>query len=145
MQFSFTPWQYDDEVVAIARKYVTLHETVVYEEMERASLDYASGSAAMGPVRPVWWISSDDSRAFSVDDEFLIGDRYLVAPIVSNATRHRDVYLPGPMSRDGGKQLVWEDKLRGGEKVLGGTLLKNYKVELDEVSWWELVQASNQD
>ena len=29
MQFSFLPWQYDAEVVRIARKYVTVHEEVV--------------------------------------------------------------------------------------------------------------------
>ena len=29
MQFSFVPWQYDEEVVAIARRYVKIHEDVV--------------------------------------------------------------------------------------------------------------------
>jgi len=31
MQFSISPWQYDEEVVQIAQKFVNLHRTVVYE------------------------------------------------------------------------------------------------------------------
>ena len=29
MQFSFVPWQYDEEVVEIAREYVRIHEEIV--------------------------------------------------------------------------------------------------------------------
>ena len=29
MQFSFVPWQYDEEVAIIARKYVKIHEDIV--------------------------------------------------------------------------------------------------------------------
>lgn len=29
MQFSFVPWQYDQEVIAIAKKYVKIHEDIV--------------------------------------------------------------------------------------------------------------------
>jgi len=29
MQFSFVPWQYDDEVVDIAKKFVMIHEDIV--------------------------------------------------------------------------------------------------------------------
>jgi alpha-glucosidase (family GH31 glycosyl hydrolase) len=29
MQFSFVPWQYDDEVVQIAKKFVQIHEEIV--------------------------------------------------------------------------------------------------------------------
>ena len=39
MQFSFAPWQYDDETVAIVRKFVHLHETAVGDELERAAKD----------------------------------------------------------------------------------------------------------
>ena len=29
MQFSFVPWQYDEEVVRISREYVRIHEEIV--------------------------------------------------------------------------------------------------------------------
>lgn len=139
MQFSFTPWQYDDATVRIAQDYVALHETVIFDELQHASSEYVSGASAMGPIRPIWWVVHDDERAYVIDDEFMVGDTYLVAPIVENATRSRDIYLPGPMWRDGVRRIAWEDMLRGGEKrILGGTLLRDYRVELEEVSWWRL-------
>lgn len=39
MQFSLAPWQYDDAVVAIARKYAHLHATTVGNELEAAAKD----------------------------------------------------------------------------------------------------------
>ena len=138
MQFSYVPWQYDDETIEIAKKFVTIHETDVYEEIVKASNDYINRKTEIGPIRPVWWVTSNDPRAFTVDDEFMLGDRYLVAPIVENATRSRDIYLPGPLSKNGDKKLIWVDKLNKREPILGGVTVYDYPIELDEISWWEL-------
>ena len=138
MQFSYVPWQYDDETVEIAKKFVLLHETVVFDELRKVSLDYVQYKTGMGPIRPIWWVTMDDNRAFTVDDEFLVGDRYLVAPIVENSMRSRDIYLPGPLWKDGTQTIMWEDKLNKSGRILGGTTVYNYPIELDEISWWEL-------
>ena len=144
MQFSISPWQYDPEVVRLSREYVTLHETTIYEEIVRSSESYVAGNAELGAVRPIWWVVSGgakDQRAYEVDDQFMVGDRYLVAPVVENGTRHRDVYLPGPDWREGdGKQIWWKSMLRAEEAiVLGGRMLFDYPVALEEVAWWEMV------
>jgi len=34
MQFSLTPWNYDDETVAIVRKFAELHATTIGDEIE---------------------------------------------------------------------------------------------------------------
>ncbi|CAK8688185.1 myogenesis-regulating glycosidase-like [Clavelina lepadiformis] len=138
MQFSYTPWQYDDVTIKLSRDYVTLHETVVFEELKKASEEYVAGKSGIGPIRPIWWVTYDDVKAFTVDDEFMVGDRYLVAPIVNNGSRSRDVYLPGPTFRDGARTILWEDKLRGGAPIAGGVTLSDYRIELEEISWWEL-------
>jgi len=39
MQFSVAPWKYDDETVAIARKFAHLHETAVGDEIEAAAMN----------------------------------------------------------------------------------------------------------
>nr|XP_039252617.1 myogenesis-regulating glycosidase-like [Styela clava] len=138
MQFSISPWQFDDEVTELAKQYVEIHETTVYEELTKAFQEYIDGDTGMGAIRPIWWIAPTDKNSYQIDDEFLIGDRYLVAPIVENATRSRDVYLPGPSGSDG-QPLMWMDRLReGGDPIKGGVTIKNYAVNLEEISWWEL-------
>jgi len=39
MQFSFLPWKYDEETIAIVRKFVELHEKAVGDEIEAAAKD----------------------------------------------------------------------------------------------------------
>merc|ERR1712136_31403 len=140
MQFSITPWQYDDEVDQLARQYVNLHETVVYEELKRSSEKYISGEASMGPIRPVRWLTEDDSIAFQIDDQFLVGDKYLVAPILDQGSTERNIYLPGPTLKSTGQKIYWKDNLHPENKnIPGGMRLYNYKIELHEISWWTLV------
>lgn len=135
MQFSITPWQYDDEVNKIAKKYIDIHEGEIYDEIIEASQLLINGKSSIGPIRPIWWISPLDLNAYNIDDEFLVGEKYLVAPIVNNATTSRDIYLPGPFDSKG-NVIKWVDRLRQ-ETVDGGTTLYDYKIDLDEISWWE--------
>lgn len=47
--------------------------------MERFKLVVARGE----PVNPpVWWIAPDDKIAQTIGDEFLLGDRILIAPVI---------------------------------------------------------------
>lgn len=47
--------------------------------MERFKLAVANGD----PVNPpIWWIAPEDKIAQAIDDEFLLGDKILAAPIV---------------------------------------------------------------
>lgn len=47
-------------------------------------------------MRPLWFdYLEGDAHTLDVDDEFLFGDRFLIAPIVQYNTKSREVYLPG--------------------------------------------------
>lgn len=143
MQFSITPWQYDETVEELSRYYVNLHETVVYDELKRSSQDYINRKASMGPIRPVWWLTEGDSIAYNIDDEFLVGDKYLVAPILDQGSTERNIYLPGPTLKSTGEKIYWKDNLHPeNSPVPGGTHLYNYKIQLEEISWWTLVHES---
>jgi alpha-glucosidase len=45
-------------------------------------------------VRPVFWGAEADTAALAVDDQYLLGDHLLVAPVVDSAADARAVHLP---------------------------------------------------
>ena len=64
------------------------------------------------------------------DDQFIFGDRFLVAPILTSGQRQRDVYLP-KMLKNGGSQeevdVYWKNRNDG--RIYGsGEWLRNVKV-----------------
>ena len=42
----------------------------------------------------VWWLDPMDEEALGLEDEFLLGDSLLVAPVLEEDAVKRDVYLP---------------------------------------------------
>ena len=42
----------------------------------------------------VWWLDPMDEEALGLEDEFLLGDSLLVAPVLEEGAVKRDVYLP---------------------------------------------------
>ena len=44
--------------------------------------------------RPLWWDFPEDRAAWGIDDEFMFGDSYLVAPVLTAGATARTVYLP---------------------------------------------------
>ena len=75
-------------------------------------------------VRPLWWMDPLDTTTMTIDDEYLIGDSLLVAPILNKGQTQRDIYIPH------GK---WKDVINNVE-VEAGTWLREYKIPLDQVA-----------
>ncbi|XP_064616404.1 myogenesis-regulating glycosidase-like [Liolophura sinensis] len=122
MQFSVLPWQYDEEVVQLARKFVNIHERMVAPRVLEAIEDAQANGIPL--IRPIWWLAPEDEDALQVDSEFMVGDFLLVAPILEDAQRQRSIYLP---------EGKWRDELRGCE-LDGKTWLQDYRIELDQVA-----------
>ena len=82
---------------------------------------------ALPLIRPLWSIAPDDEVALAIDDQFLVGDRLLVAPVLHAGQVKRDAYLPDPSSswRRGGDL--------GGDIVKGGQWLHGTSADQDEV------------
>ncbi|VDI22641.1 Hypothetical predicted protein [Mytilus galloprovincialis] len=120
MQFSIVPWQYDDEVVNISRKFVQLHE-----EYSDLIIKLAEESVRTGApiIRPLWWISPLDKECQRIDTEFLLGNNTLVAPVLEQGAISRDIYLP--LGR-------WRASIDG-RVINGPEYLRNYSVKLDEL------------
>lgn len=53
--------------------------------MERFKLAVEKGE----PVNPpIWWIAPEDKIAQAIDDEFMLGDKFLVAPVTQKGDFH---------------------------------------------------------
>ncbi|CAH1637497.1 unnamed protein product [Spodoptera littoralis] len=124
LQFSYVPWDYDDEIVNISKKFVNLHAEYTPAIIEACKKAVSDGS----PVNmPIWWIAPNDTQAHAIWDEYLLGETILVAPVVTNNARSRDIYLPA------GKWYEQGDK----NKVITGPItLKNYSAPLDTLPFF---------
>ncbi|NXG18622.1 SP15 protein, partial [Grallaria varia] len=124
MAFGSPPWLCCDSwVLNLTRQCIQRHRDFVVPLI----LKYSEEWQSLGhPIfRPAWWLSPTDPNAFTVEDEFLIGDEVLVAPITEKGQTWRDIFLPG-------EGHLWLDT--SSARVFdGGTILRNYSVSLAEV------------
>jgi alpha-glucosidase (family GH31 glycosyl hydrolase) len=110
MQFSLAPWDFGDECSLLCRRYAELHR-----ELAPRILELAAEAAQIGApiIRPLWWLAPQDERALTCDDQFLLGDDILVAPVVRPGQRARNIYLPPGQWRD-----YWTGNVYDGDTVL---------------------------
>ncbi|XP_062432344.1 SITS-binding protein-like [Rhea pennata] len=124
MSFSTPPWACCDAwVLNLTRQCIRRHRDFVAPLIIKYSQDWVAWGYPI--FRPVWWLSPMDPAAFTIEDEFLIGDEVLVAPITEKGQTWRDIYLPG-----GG--CLWMDT-NTAQVFDGGTVLRNYSASLTEV------------
>ncbi|XP_013183848.2 myogenesis-regulating glycosidase [Amyelois transitella] len=124
MQYSYVPWNFDDETVEISKKYTDLHAQYadyIYETMQ-ASVEHGT------PVNaPLWWIDPQDEEALVIWDEFLLGENVLVAPVFEEGASSRDIYLPrGTWYEEGNTSKVHE----------GPTWIRNYPAPIDVLPYF---------
>ncbi|KAI1232701.1 hypothetical protein IHE44_0006537, partial [Lamprotornis superbus] len=124
MAFGTPPWLCCDTwVLNLTRQCIQRHRDFVVPLL----LKYSEEWQSLGyPIfRPAWWLSPTDPVAFTIEDEFLIGDEVLIAPITEKGQRWRDIYLPG-------EGHLWLDT-NTARVFDGGTTLRNYSASLAEV------------
>ena len=84
-------WSYGEEVYAVLRKYyeirVSLHDYIksLYEET------HENGSPLL---RAMFYEFPEDEKCWTLQDQYMFGSRYLVAPIFHLDEFSREVYLP---------------------------------------------------
>ncbi len=85
------PWNLGEETEAISRKYIKLRCRLIpylydcYVKTEQTG---------MPVMRPLVLSYPKDLRCRNLNDEFMVGDQMLVAPVVCQGQRARMVYLP---------------------------------------------------
>lgn len=65
LQYSFVPWDYDEETILISHTFTNLHAKYTGVIMERFKLASERGD----PVNPpIWWVAPDDRVAQYIND-----------------------------------------------------------------------------
>ncbi|KAG5270167.1 hypothetical protein AALO_G00189510 [Alosa alosa] len=125
LSFQKPPWSFDsDWVLNLTRSYLSLHVDFVVPLLHKYTQEW---SVSRNPIyRPIWWLTPDDPQTFTIDNQFLIGDEVLVAPVTDRGALWRDIYLPGD-------ELQWQERSTG-HVFQGGVLLQRYPVGLEQVA-----------
>ena len=85
-------------------------------------------------IRPLWMLDSNDPVNHVIDNEFMIGDEVLVAPILQYKQRSRNIYLPNiPDAKDANGNM-WRGS--DGRLYEGGRWLNNTLVGLEDVPYF---------
>ena len=92
------------------KKYVQLRESLkpyIMEVMREAS---ENGSPVM---RPMFYEFPQDARCWETPEQYMFGSRYLVAPVLYEGMRSRQVYLPAGRW----KNIFTGEELEGGCEI----------------------------
>ena len=85
------PWVFGEPYESVCREMIKLRQRLLpylytlFEECHRTGAPI---------LRPLLFEYPDDETTYSADDEFLLGDALLVAPVTRPGVEHRHVYLP---------------------------------------------------
>ena len=85
------PWQFGGQVMDIYRRYVKLRYQWLPYFYDLFWEEERTGAPVL---RPLVFHYPEDESARTCNDEFMVGDRVLVAPVVQQGARQRLVHLP---------------------------------------------------
>lgn len=123
IQYSLAPWDFGPEVSELCRRATELHVAFGPEFERLAAESVLTGSPI---VRALIWQFEDDRETETIWDQFMLGDRWLVAPVMRQGARQRDIYLP---------QGDWRSD--SGTVHKGGIWLRHEPVPFDRLPYFE--------
>ncbi|XP_025269481.1 myogenesis-regulating glycosidase-like isoform X2 [Camponotus floridanus] len=126
LQYSFVPWDYDKETIAICKKYTDLHASMTPEILNAMQQAITKGT----PVNPpIWWIDPTNEEAHKINDEYLLGETILIAPVIQEGAISRDIYFPAG---------IWLDQNH--KTISGPKWIRNYPAPLDTLPYFKKYQ-----
>jgi alpha-D-xyloside xylohydrolase len=103
-------WSYTEEVYEICKKYLFVREKLKPYITELMKAAHEKGSPV---IRPLFYDFPEDKKAWEVEDQYMFGPNYLVASVLYEGQRERELYLP-----PGAWTCVWTGKrFEGGSRV----------------------------
>ena len=117
-------WSFGEEAYDIIREMLFMRERLRPYIMEQMELAHERG---IPPMRPLFFDYPEDEPSWDVDDQFMFGPDLLVAPVLYEGARSREVYLPAG--------TTWTDawtqgKFEGGHHITASAPLERIPVYL---------------
>ena len=104
-------WSYGDEAYGIFKKYIKIREDMkpyIKDIMKEAA---TNGSPVM---RPMFYEFPKDEICYTLNDQYMFGPEYLVAPVLNAGQREINIYLPkGASWKNTDNGMVYE----GGQTI----------------------------
>ena len=110
-------WSHGEEVYEIFKKYLFIRvdlKDYIKKLMEEAS---ENGSPLL---RTMFYEFPNDAKCWDLQDQYMFGDRYLVAPVMYEGMREREVYLPEGSWKD----IHTDEIVAGGQTILAAAPLE---------------------
>jgi len=95
------PWTFGEPVLSMVRECLHLRERLL---PYLYTLAWEAAHRGLPLMRPLFWADEGEPALWDVDDAFLLGEALLVAPILEEGVRRREVLLPRGRWYD-----FWED------------------------------------
>ncbi len=84
-------WSYGEEAYEIMKKYLDIRLSM--KDYISSIMDEASNNGSP-VIRTMFYEFPDDAKCWEVKEQYMFGDKYLVAPVMYQGMTSRDVYLP---------------------------------------------------
>jgi alpha-glucosidase len=120
MQYSYGPWHLDKTYLDICVQYTKLHNQLGDYIYQRALETRTTGRPI---IQPLFFEFPEDKQSYIIKDQFMLGNRFLVAPVVTQGALTRNVYLPPGLWKD-----FWSGKVLEGAKIL-----KDYDAPIEKL------------
>jgi alpha-glucosidase len=124
MQFSVAPWRILDSAhLRAVKKAVAIRQEHIPYLMNVFAHSVKTGEPVLRPLE----YNFPNQNLASIKDQFMIGDKLMVAPVVTEGIE-RNVVLP-------------KGKWRYKNQTISGGRTMQFKVPLDELLFFELIQG----
>lgn len=123
------PYDFDVHIKDVYRAYAKLHDAIRPYLVEQGNKCCETGLPLM---RHLFLYDCNDANVFDVEDEYMLGDALLVAPVLY-AENTRDIYLP-----KGQWKNIFTD-----ETYDGGQTLRGVELPLEAIAVFRLIGADS--
>jgi len=109
-------WSYGPEILAICTTYLRIREQLRPYTRSLMEAAHQHGSPVM---RPCFYDFPEDTQCWEVEDQYMYGPKYLVAPVLEAGAKARKIYLPpGKWVRfSGGDKEENKEVIEGGKGI----------------------------
>ncbi len=111
-------WSYGDEVYEIMRKYLDIRLSMM-DYVEVLMREAAENGSPL--IRTMFYEFPEDEKCWNLQDQYMFGPDYIVAPVMEHGMKERSVYLPA------GK---WTDLHTGAAFEGGQTVVVKTPIEI---------------